>query len=182
MIQGKVLIIVPIFEGCILPYATKKLNIGGKDLTEYLCKLLGETGIRFSTTREKYIVQAIKEKTCYVALDFEDELRDVEPFDYELPDGNHLIIKDKRIRCPEALFKPYLLEKEESGLGQLCYDAIQCFDIDIREDMYWSIVLSGGNSMFNGLTERLSKEIKALVPYSMKEEIKVIASYERKYS
>jgi len=174
--------IVPIFEGCILPYATKKLNIGGKDLTEYLCKLLEETGFKFYTTQEKYIVQAIKEKTCYVALDFEDELRDVEPFDYELPDGNHVIIRDQRIRCPEALFKPYLLEKEESGLGQLCYDAIQCFDIDIREDMYWSIVLSGGNSMFNGLTERLSKEIKALVPYSMKEEIKVIASYERKYA
>ena len=174
--------IVPIFEGCILPYATKKLNIGGKDLTEYLCKLLGETGLKFYTKQEKYIVQAIKEKTCYVALDFEDELHYVEPFDYELPDGNLVIIRDQRIKCPEALFKPYLLEKEESGLGQLCYDAIQCCDIDIRKDMYWSIVLSGGNSMFNGLPERLSKEIKALVPYSMKEEIKVITPYERKYA
>ena len=36
--------------------------------------------------------------------------------------------------------------------------------------------------MFNELPERLTKEIKALVPESMKEEIKVIASHERKYA
>ena len=36
--------------------------------------------------------------------------------------------------------------------------------------------------MFNELPERLTKEIKALVPESMKEEVKVIASPERKYA
>ena len=36
--------------------------------------------------------------------------------------------------------------------------------------------------MFNGLQEKLTKEIKALAPYSIGEEIKVIASPERKYS
>ena len=36
--------------------------------------------------------------------------------------------------------------------------------------------------MFNELPERLTKEIKALVPESMKEEVKVIDSPERKYA
>ena len=45
--------IVPIFDGSMLPFAIKKLNIGGKDLTEYLLKLLEQLGLRFSTSWEK---------------------------------------------------------------------------------------------------------------------------------
>ena len=58
----------------------------------------------------------------------------------------------------------------------------QCCDIDIIKDMYNCIILFGGNSMFSGLPERLTKEIKALANDSMKEEVKVIASPERKFA
>ena len=95
-----------------------------------MMKLLTEIGARFSTTAEKEIVKAITEKACYVALDFEKELKSVEPFDYELPDSQHIAVKDQRIRCPEALFKPAIVGKEGSCIGQTCYDSIQkwrCF-------------------------------------------------------
>ena len=128
----------------------------------------------------KKIVQYIKEKSCYVALDFEEELKNVEPFIYELPDGTQVTLKDQRTQCPEALFRPSFLKKEENGLGKLCYEAIQCCDIDLRLYMYNCIVLSGGNTMFDGLPERLTKEMKSLVSESMKDEIRVIASSERK--
>ena len=173
---------VPIFDGYSLPHAVIRLDLAGRDLTEYMMKLLTETGTRFSTTAEKEIVKAIKEKSCYVALDFEEELKTVEPYDYELPDGNHIIVKDQRIRCPEALFKPSMVGKEGNGIGQTCYDSIQKCDIDVRKDLYNCVVLSGGTSMYNGLPERLTKEIKALAPESMKEEVKVIASPERKFA
>ena len=52
----------------------------------------------------------------------------------------------------------------------------------MKKDLYNCIILSGGTSMFNGLKERFEKEIKALVPELMKEEIKVFASPERKYA
>ena len=45
---------------------------------------------------------------------------------------------------------------------------------------YNNIVMSGGTTMFPGLPERLSKEVTALAPTSMK--IKVIAPPERKFS
>ena len=173
---------VPIFDGYSLPHAVIRLDLAGRDLTEFMMKLLTETGQRFSTTAEKEIVKAIKEKACYVALDFEEELKSVEPFDYELPDGTHVIVKDQRIRCPEALFKPSMVGKEGNGIGQTCYDSIQKCDIDVRKDLYNCVVLSGGTSMYNGLPERLTKEIKALAPESMKEEVKVIASPERKFA
>ena len=75
-----------------------------------------------------------------------------------------------------------LLLTEGNGIGQTCYDSIQKCDIDVRKDLYNCVVLSGGSSMYNGLPERLSKEIKALAPESMKEEVKVIASPERKFA
>ena len=180
--SGESTSIVPIFDGYPISFFTKKLNIGGKDLTNYLPILLEKRGYRFSTTAEKEIIKAIKEKSCYMALDYQEELKSVEPYDYELPDGYHVIIKDERIRCPEALFRPDILGKDDNGLGQICYDVIQSCDIDIRRDMYNCIVLSGGNTMFNGLPERLTKEIGYLVPYEMREEIKVIASPERKFA
>jgi len=73
-----------------------------------------ETGKFFSTSNEKEIVKAIKEKVCYTALDYEEELKIVEPFDYELPDGKNVIVKDLRIRCSEALFKPIYIRKRYS--------------------------------------------------------------------
>ena len=173
---------VPIFEGCSLTHAVNRLNLAGRDLTEFMMKLLKETGQIFTTTEEKEIVKVIKEKVCYVALDFEEELKSVEPFDYELPDGTHVIVKNQRIRCPEALFKPSMVDKKGNGIGQTCYDSIQKCDIDVRKDLYNCVILSGGTSMYNGLPERLTKEIKALAPESMKEEVKVIASPERKFA
>jgi actin-related protein len=75
-----------------------------------------------------------------------------------------------------------MIGKECNGIAQTCYGSIQKCDIDVRKDLYNSIVLSGGTSMFSGLPERLTKEIKCLAPESMKEEVKVIATPERKFA
>ena len=173
---------VPVFEGFCLPHAVIRLDLAGRDLTEYMMRLLTENGHRFSTSSEKEIVKEIKEKSCYVALNFEKELHSVEPYSYELPDGTHVIIKDQRIRCPEALFKPSLMGKEGNGICQACYDSIQKCDIDLRHSLYTSIILSGGTSMFKGLEERFTKEIQELAPPAMKMEIKVHANPNRKYA
>ena len=53
-------------------------------------------------------------------------------------------------------------------------------DIDVRRDLYSNIVMSGGSTMYDGLPERLSKEITTLAPNTMK--IKVVAPPERKFS
>ncbi|KAH9260562.1 actin-2 [Batrachochytrium salamandrivorans] len=53
-------------------------------------------------------------------------------------------------------------------------------DVDIRKDLYANIVLSGGSTMYEGIAERLNKEMVALVPNTMK--VKVVAPPERKYS
>ena len=90
---------VPIFDGYRLPY-NDYFNFGGRDLTNYFRKLLNENKYKFNKSKEFVLVNHIKEKACYVALDFEEELKSYYPFDYELPDGNDLILSDQRIRVP----------------------------------------------------------------------------------
>jgi len=53
-------------------------------------------------------------------------------------------------------------------------------DIDVRKDLYQNLVLSGGTTMYSGLSERLTKELAALAPPSVK--IRINASPERKFS
>ena len=166
----------PILDGKPLSHASIKLDLAGRDLDEYMIRLLYEVGKIFSGNEKNFYAKFIKEKACYVALDFEEELKTVEPFDYELPDNTHVIIKDQRIRCPEVLFKPSMVGKEEGGFGQTCYNSIQKCNKDIRKFLLNNIILSGGTCFFKGFQERLTKEIKSIVPISMKEEVNIITS------
>ena len=56
-----------------------------------------------------------------------------------------ITIGNERFRCPEVLFKPSLIGKEDDGVHQTTYDSIMKCDVDIRKELYANIVLSGNH-------------------------------------
>ncbi|MEA2070273.1 MAG: actin, cytoplasmic 2 [Asgard group archaeon] len=177
--------IVPIYEGFALTHAIDRIDLAGRDITNYFRRLLRQKGYSLTSSAELEIVRDIKEKLCYVALDPEKELQLAEKVSgmektYQMPDGNVLTIGTERFLAPEVFFQPQQIGKEAQPLDDAIFQAINKCDVDLRRELYQNIVLSGGSTMFSGLKERLHKELTEQVPEGI--EVKIIAPPERRYS
>ncbi|XP_076917056.1 actin-103-like [Bidens hawaiensis] len=173
--------VVPIYEGYSFGHAIRRVDLGGRDITDSLMKILTQRGYMFTTMADREIICSMKESLAYVALDFQQELQrslDVEK-NYTLPDRELITIGAERFRCAEALFNPSLIGMEIDGIHEIVYESIMKCDVNIRKELYTDIVLGGGSTMFPGIADRLSREITALAPSGMK--IKAVALPERKH-
>ena len=91
---------VPVFEGFAMPNSIRRVDVAGRDVTEYMQTLLRKSGFIFHTSAEKEIVRMIKEKTTYVASDPRKEEKEwlananrpseSKVVEYALPDGNRM--------------------------------------------------------------------------------------------
>ena len=168
---------VPIYNGIIQQQAVLSVDIAGRDLNDYMMKLLNDHGYSFTTAEKDIIMCDIKEKHGFAALDF--HLEKSEPISYELPDGTLISIEDEQFQCVEPMFYPELIGRENTGIHKMIYDSILKCEGDKHKDLYESIVLAGGNTMFKGMADRLQKEVSMLAPQP---KVAVLAPPERKYS
>lgn len=165
---------VPIWEGYVVPHAVQRLDLGGRDLTDYLVRLLyEERGYNLDSVATRRAARALKEQHCYVAQHYKSELAaagdnpDLERT-FQLPDGNVIVAAGaERFRCPEALFQPALLGKEAPGIHELTFQAITKCDLDVQKALSANIVLAGGTMELQGVRERMLKELSSLLPPSM---------------
>lgn len=178
--------VMPIYEGFSNNHAIGRSNIAGRELTDYLAKLLAESGMSLNTSAEREIVRDIKEKCCFVAENYEEALRSeaTDPVgksvSYEMPDGQIVHLSAARFSCPEGLFQPALMGFEAKGVHDLIYDSIMNCDVDIRRDMFSNILLSGGTTMLRGFGKRIQAEIALVAPPTMR--IRVLFPEDRKDS
>jgi actin-related protein len=61
----------------------------------------------------------------------------------------------------------FVIKPEQQGwksLQQLTYDSISACDPDIRKELFNSILVTGGNSLYDGFDDRLKLEITRVAP------------------
>eukprot|EP01083_Nonionella_stella_P065769 172574_1 len=150
---------VPIYEGHCLKNAVRELWYGGRHVVDYFSKLLqNNRGYSFTTSAEREMVRDMKEQMCYVAW---DDHKDGET-NYELPDGEIITVGEEKHKALEILFTPNIMDnlRDEIGIHEMIYQSVNACSSDMRNEMYNNIVLSGGNTMFQNMGQRLLNEME----------------------
>ncbi|KAJ3813542.1 actin family [Lentinula aff. lateritia] len=180
--------VVPMINNIISWPAVKRLDVGGKLLTNQLKELISFR--QWNMMEETYIMNHVKECCCYVSTDFKKDIETMR-FDldnpivqkYVLPDmstsrkgrliesgdmtlGSEqvLVMKNERLSVPEIIFRPDDIGLNQSGLASTIAESIACLPEDLQPMFWENIGLIGGNTKFPGFRERLLSELRSLAP------------------
>ena len=155
-----------IYEGYTIPGSYKRINLGGREVTEYLQFLLNRKGYELKNSDGFQITKKIKEELCEIFP--QEQENNLEIKNYTLPDDSIIEIGDERRLAPEILFNPLIREYEYPGIQEILAESINKTNVDLKLQLYGSILLSGGNTNIKGMKERIYKEIKKLAPKNAK--------------
>lgn len=110
---------------------------------------------------------------------------------YGFPCGFRKDFLAERAKIPEALFDLKYIdgEKENSTIKSSLMDVSQIAatscgmcDVDIRQSLYSSLMVTGGNSLITGFTERLNHDLAHKCPATMKLRVSAApTTVERRY-
>jgi len=181
--------VVPIWDSQKVNRGIKRINVGGKLLTN----VLKET-VTFRTwvmTDEILLMNHIKEQLCFVSQDFLSDLKICKAKDstntikrnFVLPDGVNsikgyikkdgeekkpeeqvLVMNNERIAIPEILFNPSDISINQAGIPETIVQAVNSTELELQGLLYSNIILTGGNVLYPGFKERLYKELRAITP------------------
>lgn len=166
--------IVPILQGRVMrEVGVEVVGLGALKLTGYLRELMQQRNINFESL---YTVRTIKEKLCYVAVDYNSELRKDTRASCEVSGEGLYTLSKERFQAAEILFQPQIGGVRAMGLHRalaLCMD--HCADAELADNGWFkTVVLAGGTACLPGLPERLENEVRKQLPSSMSEGIKVV--------
>lgn len=150
------------------------LDIGGKDIDDYLQTLLNEKGYKNIPN-----ITEIKEKYSYISKNPDEENTNEE--ELELPDKTKIKIKDEKFLSTELFYHPEYIGKELGGIARKLFNTIYDTDHYLKKELQGPIVLAGGNTLFKGFEDRFSYESKIEAIGLFKDRIKVYAPAERRY-
>lgn len=139
---------LPVVEGHCDVHAIRRLDIGGRDVTDRLVTLLRKSGhALFASSSERQAVRRIKERLGYVAVNPREEEHRVvadapAPTLFDLPDGNVVSVGAEAFRAPEILFHPEIISKEFGGVHDCLKAAVDAVDLELRQRLYGSVLLA----------------------------------------
>lgn len=139
---------LPVAEGHCDTHAIRRLDIGGRDVTDRLVTLMRKAGhALFASSSERQAVRRIKERLAYVAVSPREEehrfLADGgNTAEFDLPDGNVVKVGPERFRAPEILFRPEIVSREFGGVQDCLKNSVDAVDLELRKRLYGSILLA----------------------------------------
>ena len=152
---------VPIYEGFPLQYASKKINLGGEDISLNLLELIKEkVGPSFKLIKGRLLADDIKEHKGYISMNNEEQEEEKQNENqYKLPDGNDLKLENEIFKVNDILFNPPEENKELMSISKMVVDSLKDSDDDVRSDINESICLIGGTTLTKNFPEKLKNEL-----------------------
>jgi len=186
--------VVPFVEEMPVNHAIRRVNVGGKLLTNYLKEVISYRA--FNMMDETALIDQIKHQVCTTSLDFKTDLVESKKhtkenkfrLEYVLPshmDGKTyghirdpkakkndeeqvLTLSNERVTVPELLFTPKLIGINQGGLAQAIAESIKACHPDLHGLLYQNIIVIGGSAKFPNFQQRLEKELRCLAPTNYK--------------
>lgn len=183
--------IIPFVKGERVKQAIRRIDIGGKVLTNHLKEIISYR--QLNVMDESYVINQVKEDSCYVSQNFYDDMRIAKKKypdntivrEYVLPDFTSikrgylreptigkqsnddqqtLRLTNERFTIPELLFHPSDVGIRQMGIPEAIFDACKSCPEKALAHLLPNIICIGGCAMFPGVAERLEKEVRALAP------------------
>lgn len=171
--------VTPVYDGFIIEKAANRINVGGKEVTDHLKRLLFERGYNFSNPQDEMYLKQVKEELCYLSKNYSKDIAaQEEVVTFSLPDGQAIDVGKERFRAAEILFDSTITQSELPSLTEFVANCIKACPIDVRRMLLSSTVLSGGNTLFPNLGSRLEASIGQFFP-GLFASTKVIESSDR---
>lgn len=185
--------IVPYYRGKIVEGAVKRIDVGGKLLTNYLKETVSYRQLHVMD--ETYVMNQVKEDTCFVSQNFLNDMEIArkkgssnsimreyvlpdfttrrrgylrEPLTKSLgqkqPDEQCLKLANERFSIPEILFHPSNIGINQMGIPEAITHSISLTPPPMHPHLYANIIITGGNALFPGFEARLLSDVRTIAP------------------
>ncbi|XP_055701592.1 actin-related protein 6 [Phlebotomus papatasi] len=189
--------IVPYIKGRKLKSAIRRIDVGGKVLTNHLKEILSYR--QLNVMDESYVINQVKEDSCFVSQNFTEDMKVARKRhpdnsiirEYILPDfttirrgylremtheevdHQTLVLNNERFSIPELLFHPSDIGIQQMGVPEAVMDALTVCPPETLEHLLGNIVVCGGSAQYPGMETRLQREIRALAPEEYRVNVKI---------
>lgn len=180
--------IVPVYKGKVVIAGVLRIDVGGKLLTNHLKEIVSYRQLH--VLDETYVMNHVKEDTCYVPFDFNSEMElshrkqlNSIRCEYILPNFSDrkrgyikndetrhstnqqsLVLSNERISIPELLFSPQNIGINQMGIAEAVVHAVSASPSEMHSHLYSNIILTGGNCLFPGFKSRVETDVRKLSP------------------
>ena len=169
--------VVPVSNGYPYSSCIQTIDVGGKDVSEFLLKMLVKKG--YDEKKIKNNIKYIKEKYCYVENE-NNSKNNKEITKFNLPDGTEINLDKEKYLCSEILFHPEMINKTVGGIANTLCSSISAIDHFTKNEFDGNnLIIAGGSTLFDGFSERLKVEIGKYYGGKYKDRMNIITIKER---